>query len=85
MSRIAVALVAAALALPALAQNYPTKAITFNAEIVKILKEPATREKMQQTMGIDIVASSPEELTKVMQSEIPRWAALVKKSGAQAN
>ena len=57
----------------------------LNAEIVKVLNEPATREKMQQTMGIEIVASSPEGLTKVMQSEIPRWGALVKKSGAQAN
>ena len=36
-------------------------------------------------MGIEVVASSPEELTKLMQSEIPRWAALVKKSGAQPN
>ncbi|MFO1305526.1 MAG: tripartite tricarboxylate transporter substrate binding protein [Burkholderiales bacterium] len=57
----------------------------LNAEIVKILKDPATKQKMQDTMGIDVVASSPEELAKVMQSEIPRWAALVKKSGAQAN
>ena len=36
-------------------------------------------------MGIEIVASTPEELTKLMQSEIPRWTALIKKSGAQPN
>jgi tripartite-type tricarboxylate transporter receptor subunit TctC len=52
---------------------------------VKVLKDPATREKMQTTMGIEVVASTPEELTKLMQSEIPRWGALVKKSGAQPN
>ena len=57
----------------------------LNAEIVKILKDPGTRDKMQQTMGIEIVASTPEELTKLMQAEIPRWGALVKKSGAQPN
>ncbi len=57
----------------------------LNGEIVKILKAPDTREKMQDTMGIEVVASSPEELTKLMQSEIPRWTALVKKSGAQPN
>jgi tripartite-type tricarboxylate transporter receptor subunit TctC len=57
----------------------------LNAEIVKVLKEPATREKLEKTNGMEVVASSPEELTKVMQSEIPRWGALVKKSGAQAN
>jgi tripartite-type tricarboxylate transporter receptor subunit TctC len=57
----------------------------LNAEIVKILKAPDTRQKMQDTMGIEVVASSPEELTKLMQSEIPRWTALIKKSGAQPN
>ena len=57
----------------------------LNAEIVKILRNPETRDKMQTAMGIEVVASTPEDLTKLMQSEIPRWGALVKKSGAQAN
>ena len=57
----------------------------LNAEIVKVLKAPDTRQKMQDTMGIEVVASSPEELTKLMQAEIPRWTALIKKSGAQPN
>jgi len=57
----------------------------LNGEIVKILKAPDTRQKMQDTMGIEVVASSPEELTKLMQTEIPRWTALIKKSGAQPN
>ena len=30
-------------------------------------------------------ASTPEELTALMQKEIPRWGDLVKRSGAQAN
>ena len=57
----------------------------LNSEIVKVLTAPDTKKKMQETMGIEIVASSPEELTKLMQSEIPRWTALIKKSGAQPN
>ena len=57
----------------------------LNADIVKILKVPETREKMANTMGIEVVASSPEDLTKLMQREIPRWGALVKKSGAKAD
>ena len=57
----------------------------LNAEIVKVLKEPATHEKLEKTNCMEVVASSPEELTRVMQAEIPRWSALVKKSGAQAN
>ena len=57
----------------------------LNADIVKILTTPETREKMASTMGIEVVASSPADLTKLMQSEIPRWGALVKKSGAKAD
>jgi hypothetical protein len=34
---------------------------------------------------MEIVASTPAELTKLMQSEIPRWGELVKKSGAKAD
>jgi tripartite-type tricarboxylate transporter receptor subunit TctC len=57
----------------------------LNAEIVNILKNPETRTKLETTNGIEIVASTPQDLTRLMQSEIPRWGALVKKSGAQAN
>ncbi len=58
---------------------------TLNTDIVKLLSVPETREKMANTMGIEVVASSPEALTKLMQAEIPRWGALVKKSGAKAD
>ena len=34
---------------------------------------------------MEVVASTPAELTALMQREIPRWADLVKKSGAQPN
>ena len=57
----------------------------LNAEIVKILKTPEVRDKMVAATGIEVVGSSPEELTKFMQSEIPRWAELIRKSGAQPN
>ena len=56
-----------------------------NAEIVKILKLPDVREKLGTQLGMDIVASSPAELAAHMNREIPRWAALVKKSGASAD
>lgn len=57
----------------------------LNAEIVKVLKSPAVSEKLMNANGMTVVASSPAELTALMQKEIPRWADLVKKSGAQAN
>jgi tripartite-type tricarboxylate transporter receptor subunit TctC len=57
----------------------------LNAEIVKALKQPDVQAKLQGQLGMEIVAGSPEDLAALMQREIPRWAALVKKSGASAN
>ncbi len=55
----------------------------LNAEIVKILQMGDVREKLSG-LGMEIVGSSPEELARLMDIEIPRWAELVKKSGARA-
>ncbi len=57
----------------------------LNAEIVKILSLPEVRDKLGKQLGMDIVASSPAELSAHMAKEIPRWAALVRKSGASAD
>ena len=46
---------------------------------------PDLREKLDTQLGMYIVASSPAELAAHMNREIPRWAALVKKSGASAD
>jgi tripartite-type tricarboxylate transporter receptor subunit TctC len=51
-------------------------------EIVKILRMPDVRDKLTNQLGMEIVASTPEELAAHMAREIPRWGALVKKSGA---
>jgi tripartite-type tricarboxylate transporter receptor subunit TctC len=57
----------------------------LNAEIVKALKLPDVQAKLHDQLGMEIVGGSPEELAALMATEIPRWAALVKKSGASAN
>ena len=56
----------------------------LNAEIVKMLKSP-DGERLSKQFGMEIVASTPAELAAHMAREIPRWAALVKKSGASAD
>ena len=37
------------------------------------------------TLGAEIIASSPEEFAQLIRSEIPKWAKVVRESGAQAN
>ena len=54
----------------------------LNAEITKGLKTPEAKDKLEKGISMEIVASTPEELTALMQREIPRWSALIKKSGA---
>ena len=56
----------------------------LNAEIVKALKQPDVKAKLTDQLAMEIVGSTPEELRDHMGKEIPRWAALVKKSGATA-
>lgn len=57
----------------------------LHAEIARALKQPDVQAKLRDQLGMEIVGGSPEELAALMGEEIPRWAALVKKSGASAN
>jgi tripartite-type tricarboxylate transporter receptor subunit TctC len=56
----------------------------LHAEIAKALKMPDVQSKLAG-LGMDLVGGTPEELAALMAKEIPRWGALVKKSGATPN
>jgi tripartite-type tricarboxylate transporter receptor subunit TctC len=55
---------------------------TLHFAIVEALKDPATQTSLHG-LGVDIVADSPKEFEAYIKSEIPKWAAVVKQSGAQ--
>jgi tripartite-type tricarboxylate transporter receptor subunit TctC len=57
----------------------------LHAEIAKALKQPDVQAKLGGQLGMELVGGTPQELAALMAREIPRWAALVKKSGASAN
>jgi tripartite-type tricarboxylate transporter receptor subunit TctC len=54
----------------------------LNSEIGKILREPATREKIA-AQGFNIVTSTSDELGAYIRSEHEKWGKLVKVSGAK--
>lgn len=55
----------------------------LNKELVALLREPATREKLTAA-GFEPMPSSADELAQRMHADIARWAPLVKSSGATA-
>ena len=57
----------------------------LSSEITKILQMPDVKDKLTNQLGMEVAAGSPEQLAALMQKEIPRWAELIRKSGASAN
>ena len=49
----------------------------LSGEIRSILKEPAVETRFD-AMGLDVIASSPEEFRKMIEEEVKRWALVVK-------
>lgn len=56
----------------------------LNAEIVRILKQPEVSQPLVN-QGMTVKASSPEGLAEHVKREIPKWAKLVKETGARVD
>ena len=54
----------------------------LNAEIHRILGQPAVRERLAQ-QGIDILTSTPQQYLDYIKTESVQWAKVVKQSGAK--
>lgn len=51
--------------------------VRLHAEIARALQSPDVREKLAQS-GLEVVSSSPEQLTELVKTEIAKWAKLFK-------
>ena len=56
----------------------------LNTEIVRLLGLPDVRDRLE-SQGTDLVANSPQEFGRHIQSEIAKWAQVVKVSGARVD
>jgi tripartite-type tricarboxylate transporter receptor subunit TctC len=54
---------------------------TLHFAVVEALKDPATQTALRG-LGVDIVGDTPKEFDAYIKSEIPKWTAVVKQSGA---
>ena len=54
----------------------------LTAEITKVLQLPDVKERMAATGGLP-VKTGPREFSALLKSEIPKWARVVKESGAK--
>ncbi|NDH60327.1 MAG: tripartite tricarboxylate transporter substrate binding protein [Alphaproteobacteria bacterium] len=55
----------------------------LNADIAATLRQPDVQERLAK-IGLAVVASTPAELTAVLQRDVPKWGKAVKESGAVA-
>jgi tripartite-type tricarboxylate transporter receptor subunit TctC len=55
-----------------------------HGETVRVLALPDTRKKLGD-LGLDVVGSSPAEVTALIQREIPQWAKVIKAAGIKVS
>ena len=55
---------------------------TLHKALHETLTDPGTKKALTD-LGVDVVNSSPEQLRTYIKSEIPKWAKVVKASGAK--
>jgi tripartite-type tricarboxylate transporter receptor subunit TctC len=58
--------------------------LKINSEVTRVLSTPESKKLMSQA-GVDVATSTPEELTRLLQSELDRWGKVVRETGATVN
>jgi tripartite-type tricarboxylate transporter receptor subunit TctC len=62
----------------------PAIAERLNAEINKVLRQPDVRERLGQ-QGADVLGGTPQQMTAQIRAEVPKWAKVIRDSGAKAD
>jgi len=57
----------------------------FHAELVKVFNQPDVRKQLVESLGMDLVVSSPAELQKFIVSEMARWGKAVRAHNIRAD
>jgi len=57
----------------------------FHGELVKALNQPELRKQLTETLGMDLVVSSPEAFQKFVSGEVERWGKVVKDNNIRAD
>jgi tripartite-type tricarboxylate transporter receptor subunit TctC len=57
---------------------------TYHAELVRMLAAPDVKQRLHD-IQFEIVASTPEQFAEYIRWETPRWAKVIKQTGAKAN
>lgn len=63
------------------ARTPPAVIATLHKAMMTTLNDPETRKALTN-LGVDIAGNTPEEFAAYIRAEIPKWAAIVKASGA---
>jgi tripartite-type tricarboxylate transporter receptor subunit TctC len=50
----------------------------------KVLNDPEVKQSLAN-LGVDVVGSTPDQFAAYIKAEIPKWAAIIKASGAKLN
>ncbi len=62
----------------------PDIAVRLSQIFTAALRDPDTEARLAK-IGLEVVASAPDELTRVLQRDVPKWGDAVKASGAVAD
>ncbi len=71
------------IAIMAPAKTPPEAIRRLNAELVKIVRDPAMKKSLWDRQWIDPAGTGPEEVTQVIRRESEKWARTVKSAGIQ--